>query len=262
MGWEALELWGDDVARVEPLSGGVANDVWRIRVDGRVAVGRLGSRSDADLAWEVELLRHLDEAGLTVPLPIPTTPAPVSRGGVWLRMLREVVLFESLFKASKWTWVFGWVFHFALVLVLARHLRYFTDPVWDWVVLIQPAGTYAGFAMVIGLAGLWLRRLLVDRVRYISALSDHLMLALLMAIALTGLAMDYITHTDIVALKAFFLGLMYFSWQPLPEDPLLMLHLALVAALMIIFPVSKLLHAPGVFFSPTRNQVTRSRFIP
>jgi hypothetical protein len=28
---------------------------------------------------------------------------------------------------------------------------------------------------------------------------------------------------------------------------------------MIIFPFSKLLHAPGVFFSPTRNQVDNPR---
>jgi hypothetical protein len=28
---------------------------------------------------------------------------------------------------------------------------------------------------------------------------------------------------------------------------------------MIVFPVSKLLHAPGVFFSPTRNQVDNPR---
>ena len=39
----------------------------------------------------------------------------------------------------------------------------------------------------------------------------------------------------------------------------LLVHLALVAALMIVFPVSKLLHAPGVFFSPTRNQVDNPR---
>ena len=200
----------------------------------------------------------------TTPAPLkrPTTPAPVTRQGVVLRMFREVAFFESLFRSNKWIWVFGYLFHVGLFLVLARHLRYFTNPVWTWVDLIQPFGLYAAFAMVAGLAGLWARRFVVDRVRYISALSDHLMLALLMAIALTGLGMDYITHTDIVALKAFFLGLMYFNWQPLPEDPLLMLHLALVAALMIIFPVSKLLHAPGVFFSPTRNQVDNPRAEP
>ena len=85
------------------------------------------------------------------------------------------------------------------------------------------------------------------------------MLALLLAIAGTGLMMDYVTHTDIVAVKAFFRGLMYFNWQPIPTDPVLLVHLGLVATLMIIFPISKLLHAPGVFFSPTRNQVDNPR---
>ena len=37
------------------------------------------------------------------------------------------------------------------------------------------------------------------------------------------------------------------------------MHLALVALLMIIFPYSKLLHAPGIFFSPSRNQVDNPR---
>jgi Ser/Thr protein kinase RdoA (MazF antagonist) len=73
VGWEALAQWGDDAVRVEPLAGGVANDVWSVRVGGRLAVGRLGTRSDADLAWETHLLRHLDRAGLAVPVPIPTT---------------------------------------------------------------------------------------------------------------------------------------------------------------------------------------------
>lgn len=193
------------------------------------------------------------------PLKIPTTPAPTTRTGVVLRILREVVLFESLFKATKWTWLFGWMFHFALLLVLLRHLRYFTEPVWFWVVLIQPFGVYAGFAMVAGLAGLWSRRFLVDRVRYISSPSDHLMLALLIGIAVTGLITKYVSHTDIVALKAFFLGLMYFDWQPLPADIFLLVHLALVAMLMVVFPFSKLLHAPGLFFSPTRNQADNPR---
>jgi Ser/Thr protein kinase RdoA (MazF antagonist) len=73
VGWEALEQWDDHAARVAPVAGGVANDVWSVRVDGLPAVGRLGARSDADLAWETELLQHLDREGLTVPLPIATT---------------------------------------------------------------------------------------------------------------------------------------------------------------------------------------------
>jgi nitrate reductase gamma subunit len=193
------------------------------------------------------------------PLKIPVPPAPTTRGGVVRRMAAEVLLFRSLYRSNKWIWLFGWTFHVALALVLARHLRYFTEPVWSWVALIQPFGVYAGFAMLAGLLGLWARRFLVDRVRYISSPSDHLMLALLVAIAASGLAMKYVAHADIVALKAFFLGLMVLDWQPLPADPPLLIHLALVAALMIVFPVSKLLHAPGVFFSPSFNQVDDAR---
>jgi nitrate reductase gamma subunit len=208
----------------------------------------------AGLAWRIA-----DYARTPAPLKIPTTPAPLTRGGVAVRMAREVIFFESLFKGSLWTWLFGWLFHVCLALVLARHLRYFTEPVWEWVVLLQPLGILAGFGMLAGLGGLFARRVLVDRIRYISTPSDYLMLVLLAAIGASGLAMKYLFRTDVVAVKAFFLGLMRFEWQPLPADPMLYVHLVLVAALMIIFPVSKLLHAPGVFFSPSRNQADDPR---
>ena len=200
-----------------------------------------------------------DFARTPAPLKIPTTPAPTSTPGVVFRMFREVALFESLFKGNLWIWALGWAFHMGLFLVLARHLRYFTEPVWTWVALIQPFGIYAGFAMAAGLAGLWARRFLVERIRYISTPSDHLMLALLLLIALTGLGMKFLMHTDIVAVKAFFLGLMVFDIQPLPAHPGLYIHLLCVALLMIVFPFSKLLHAPGLFFSPTRNQTDNPR---
>lgn len=203
--------------------------------------------------------RVVDYARTPAPLKIPTTPAPTTRSGVVLRMLQEVTLFSSLFRANKWTWLLGMAFHAGLLLVLLRHLRYFTEPVWAPIVLLQTVGIYAGMVMVAGLAGLWLRRFTVDRVRYISNPSDHLWLAVLIAIAGSGLAMKFIAHTDIVAVKAFFLGLLSLSWQPLPPDPVLYLHLTLVLALMVLFPYSKLLHAPGVFFSPTRNQVDNPR---
>jgi Ser/Thr protein kinase RdoA (MazF antagonist) len=73
MGWEALDQWGDDVARIERFPTGVANEVWSVRLNGQPGIGRLGRRSDADLAWETELLRYLDREGMAVPVPIPTT---------------------------------------------------------------------------------------------------------------------------------------------------------------------------------------------
>jgi nitrate reductase gamma subunit len=151
------------------------------------------------------------------------------------------------------------MFHASLALVLFRHLRYFTEPVWSWVVFIQPFGMYAGFTLVLGAAGLWARRIFVERIRYISTLSDHLMLVLFLAIGLSGLVMRFVAHGDVIAVKGFMLGLMHFDLQPLPNNIVLYAHLFLVAVLMMIFPVSKLLHAPGVFFSPSRNQADDSR---
>lgn len=196
------------------------------------------------------------------PLKIPTTPAPItSRGVVW-RMFREVVFFHSLFRSNKPLWLFAFLFHTSLWLVLLRHTRYFMG-MNDLLVFIQPFGRYAGFTLVLGLAGLAARRLLIERVRYISAPSDHLLLVLLMAIGASGLLMSFVTHTDVVQVKAFFAGLLtlgFFSAQGgLPADPIVLLHLLLVAGLMVIFPISKLLHAPGIFFSPTRNQVDNPR---
>ena len=193
------------------------------------------------------------------PLKIPTTPAPTTNAGVAFRMFKEVTIFESLFKSSKWTWLFGWLFHFGLFLVLLRHLRYFIEPVWWWVQLIQPLGKYASFMMLLGLGGLLARRIFVDRVRYISAPSDYLMLLLIIAIGATGALMTFVTNADIVTLKSYLMGLMVFQIRPLPTDPILLIHLLLVVILMAIFPISKLLHAPGVFFSPTRNQVDNPR---
>jgi nitrate reductase gamma subunit len=208
----------------------------------------------AGLAYKIA-----DYARTPAPLKIPTTPAPTTSGGVVLRMLREVTLFESLFKANLWIWLFGFMFHVALALVLLRHLRYFTEPVWFWVIWIQPFGIYGGLAMVAGLAALWGRRFLVERIRYISTVSDHLMLALLIGVGISGLSMKFVVHTDVISVKEFFLGLMRFDLQPLPVQPLLFVHLTLVALLIAIFPYSKLLHAPGLFFSPGRNQADDSR---
>lgn len=193
------------------------------------------------------------------PLKIPTTPAPITKAGVVARLIREIVLFESLFKGSKWTWLFGWLFHFGLLIVLIRHLRYFTEPVWWLVAVVNDVGVYMGWVMVIGLLGLLARRYLVDRIRYISAPSDFLMLFLIIAIGVSGLLIKHVFHSDIVQLKAFMLGLIKFNWQPLPSDPMLLIHLSLVIVLMLIFPISKLLHAPGIVFSPTLNQVDNPR---
>lgn len=198
-------------------------------------------------------------AKVPAPLKIPTTPAPINKQGVFLRMFQEVFFFKSLYRADKFLWILGILFHYAMLLIVLRHFRYVIEPMGAVLSFIQPFGKYAGFLFVIGLVGLLLRRFLIDRVRYISSPSDIAMLLLLIAIGVSGLFMSFVSHTDIVMVKAFFRGLMYFDWQPLPADFILLLHLGLVAVLMLIFPISKLLHAPGIFFSPTRNQIDNPR---
>ena len=201
------------------------------------------------------------------PLKIPVTPAPKTTGGVVLRLAKEVIFFASLFRSNKWTWLFGWMFHVGLALAFIRHLRYVIDPdgmlgfMWPLISLeiVQSFGKYAGFAMLAGLLGLLARRFLVARVRYISAPSDYLMLLLLIVIASSGLIMSFVSHIDIVQMKSFMLGILSFDLKELPESAVLLIHLSLVALLGFILPVSKLLHIPGVFYSPTRNQVDNPR---
>ncbi|HHI70004.1 MAG TPA: nitrate reductase [Rhodobacteraceae bacterium] len=193
------------------------------------------------------------------PLKIPVSPAPRTKTGVWLRMAKEVLFFHSLFKSNRWIWIFAILFHYGMLLVLLRHLRYFTQPVWWWVELIQPFGVYASFAMLAGLGGLLARRIIVQRIRYISGPSDYLMLALLLGIVVSGMGMKFLMPVDILAVKQFMLGLMRFQINELPAQPGVLIHLGLVALLMIIFPISKLMHAPGLFFAPSRTQVDNAR---
>ena len=195
------------------------------------------------------------------PLKIPTMPAPRTTGGVAFRMFREVFFFQSLFRSDKLLWIFSILFHYGTLLVLLRHFRYFQENVWGIIGFIQPFGKYAAFAMIAGLVALLARRFLIDRVRYISAPSDFLMLVLFLVIACSGALMSFVTKTDVTQVGTFFVALRNFdfgNWV-LPTDLILIVHLLSVALLMIIFPISKLLHAPGVFFSPTRNQVDNSR---
>ncbi len=197
------------------------------------------------------------------PLLIPTTPAPVTRTGVFVRLFREVVFFESLFKGDKWAWVGSYAFHGAMAVVLVRHVRYFCDPLPAWFAHFQIVGILAGIAMVGGLGLLLLRRLIIDRVRYISSASDYLMLFLLIGIGVTGLGMTFFFRPDIVTIKEVMSNLLAFPQASLPltsfGDVLFIIHLSMVGLLLLIFPFSKLMHMGGIFFCPTRNQTDTPR---
>lgn len=209
------------------------------------------------------LSRIIAYARSPAPLKIPTTPAPTTRLGVVWRLFTEVVFFNSLFKGDKLAWAGGIAFHGAMAVVLIRHIRYFVDPVPAFFGPLQIIGIVAGIAMAAALAFLLLRRLVFERVRYISSRADYLILALLLGIALTGLLMDFVLRPNIVAIKSHLMA-MWGSVTGLPPlgsagDVMFLLHLLLVGVLLVIFPFSKLMHAGGLFFSPTRNQVDNPR---
>lgn len=186
-------------------------------------------------------------------------PAPRTRVGVFGRMFKEVVFFESLFKSSLFTWIFAWLFHAGMVFTLIVHLRYLTNPTWTWVSVLVPFNKVASACMVVGLIGLLIRRCVVDRVRVISAPSDYLTLVFFLAIPVTGIAMRLLTNTDYSAVTQFARGIIRLAPQALSGHAILFLHVAVVCILLLIFPFSKLLHAPGVFFSPSRNQSDNTR---
>ena len=189
-----------------------------------------------------------------VPLRIVITPAPKTRKGLALRLIGDVLLFPSLFKADKLLWAGGFLFHVFLWLMILRHLRYFLYPVPGWVEAIQTAGLYAGYLIPIPLAFLLARRLIFERTLYISILGDFFALFLLLAISLSGILLQVFFRTYIVDVKALILGLIYF--QPAISDYhwLFTLHFVLIMVLLIYFPFGKLMHSGGLFFSSTRNQ--------
>lgn len=189
-----------------------------------------------------------------MPWPAATTPAPVSESRAVVRVLGDVAFFPNLFKADKFLWAGAWIFHAALFTVLLRHLRYFTYPVPDMIVALEQVALVTGY--VLGLAILYLlwRRLVLPRPLYLSNLPDYTALLLLAAITATGILLKYWGHAYLVDVKAFTLGLLTLHPVAPPAHPLFLLHFLLVVGLLFYFPFSKLLHAGGIFFSPTRNQ--------
>ena len=213
----------------------------------------------------------------------PSTP-----GQAFWRMVLEILLFRSLFRntamqydpsgprinyaTSKWLWMFALVFHYSFLTVLLRHLRFFTEPIPGWVNFIEmldgmlditlPALLISGFVLGGAVSFLLVRRLYLTNVRYISLFADYFPLLLILAIAATGILMRYLFKTDMISVKQLTMGLVQFN-PVLPEgiSSLFYVHVFLVSILFAYFPFSKLMHAPGVFLSPTRNLANNNRFV-
>jgi [DsrC]-trisulfide reductase subunit M len=203
------------------------------------------------------------------------------------RMALEILCFRSLLRNTKTTlvggkrlvygtdlslWIGALAMHWALAIVLVRHLRLMTNPVPGFVTFVEhtdgflqiglPVFYVTSLVLLSALAYLLYRRLALPQVRYISLVGDYFPLLLLLAIAGSGFWMRHIAKTDIASVKALVLGLTHFApTVPQSVGPLFYAHLFLVSVLLAYFPFSKLLHAPGVFLSPTRNLANSNRAI-
>jgi len=256
------------------------------------------------------VVRVVDWARSPVPFRIPTTGGqqwsfpwiksnrvdnPKGTIGVIIRMIFEVLLFRSLFRNTKmqfqegprigyewekWLWLFALAFHYAFLVTVVRHLRFFTDPIPGFVKLLEtldsfmetgiipisgfgtPALMLSGVTLLGAVSLLLIRRLWIPQVRYISLPADYFPLFLIIGIAFTGVLMRYLLKIDIVSVKELTMGLVTFH----PRSPegigaLFYIHLFLVCILIAYFPFSKLLHMAGIFLSPTRNLSNNSRFV-
>jgi len=209
---------------------------------------------------------------------------PYNMAGVIGRMALEVLLFRSLFRntkvelregrpvyaGAKWLWLAGLVFHWSFLIILLRHLRFFTEPVPLWVNLLAtldglfeigvPTLYLTGALLLVSVTYLFFRRVAVPQLRYISLPSDYFPLLLILGIGATGFLMRHFYKVDLLKVKEFVLGLIGFR-PHIPEGIGLIfyLHLFLVSILLAYFPMSKLMHMGGVFLSPTRNLSNNSR---
>ena len=247
------------------------------------------------------VVRILKWASSPVPFRIPTTCGqqkslpwikqsklenPSNLLGVIGRMALEVLFFRSLFRnvktqlqddrqitygEAKWLWAAGLAFHWSFLIILLRHLRFFFEQVPFPVQLIDSLDSflqigaplmYITDAVLLGaVTYLFIRRVSLPQVRYISLIGDYFPLFLILGIGISGVLMRYIIKTDIVSVKVLAMGLI--SFHPVvPADTIgaiFFIHLFLLSALFAYFPASKLVHMGGVFLSPTRNLANNSR---
>ncbi|MCL4427524.1 MAG: respiratory nitrate reductase subunit gamma [Deltaproteobacteria bacterium] len=195
------------------------------------------------------------------PIKIMLTPAPLTKSGAFVRVLGEVFFFKSLFKSNKATWVFGYLFHISFFLLIFMHfLRHFiySNPLPWWYNIFVGIGIVCGIVMVISLFLLLMRRVVIERVKFISLFQDYLILILLMLIGLAGLSLNYVLTPAALTvvdnqLDPYMNGLLTFQFTNIPANPVFLIHYTLVMLLILYIPFSKVMHFVGIFFSPTRN---------
>ena len=120
-------------------------------------------------------------------------------------------------------------------------------------------GGVFGILAVIPLLYLLLRRLVMERLRYIFTYSDYLALALLLLVIATGNQMRFMGNLDLAQARQFVSGFLTLHPVAPPSNTAFAAHLLLVCALLVYMPFSKLVHFSGLVFNPTLNQKNNPR---
>ena len=204
-----------------------------------------------------------------VPLKIVLTPGPATRAGVARRLGGEVLFFRSLFGADRGLWAAAWVFHLSLVLLAVGHIGGLVVPGVAQAALgltdeqfhhlARVMGGVFGILAILPLLCLLLRRLVMERLRYISTYGDYFALVLLLLIIATGDQMRFMGVLDLAQARQFVAGLLRFHPVAPPADVAFIAHLLLVCALLAYIPFSKLVHFGGLLLNPTLNQRNNPR---
>jgi len=212
---------------------------------------------------------------------------PFSTPGVIARMFLEVFFFRSLFRNTKsklgagpriyfnlemWLWLGALAFHWSFLTVIVRHLRLFTEPVPFWIGLLEkvdgffqigvPGIFLSGIVLLAAVFYLFLRRVIIPQVNYISLSQDFFPLFLIFGIAFTGILMRHFAKIDVTGAKQLAMGLVTFH-PTIPEGigGIFYVHVFFVSVLLAYFPFSKLMHMGGIFMSPTRNLTGDTRAV-
>ncbi len=178
----------------------------------------------------------------------------ISMGTIAAAIL-DMVFMRRLLKTNRVLWLASWTFHMSLLLIILRHLWYFMDPVPDFIILMEPAGIKAGYALPFSLLLLLLLRIAAGRDRYISQYNIFL-ITVIFIISVTGLLMGIFFQPDVLDVKDFIAGILAFKPYALPDSFLFIIHFILVLILIPFLPFH-LITAPVITMEARRREEGR-----
>ncbi len=171
---------------------------------------------------------------------------------VWVFSVLDVLFLGRLLRVNPALWFGEWVFHATFLLVLARHLRFFLNPVPKWVWQAQTPGMIAGYILPFSLVYILVVRLVSKQEKYTSR-ANAFLLGLVLAISSIGVLMRAVFKPDLVGVKLFIFGIMSLSPVPPPDSMWFTAHFILVLVLVPLLP-THIFTAPLVMLEARKRE--------